>query len=796
MKPTARTCNKEVQKFTNTSYDILLEIYNNTNFFKDLYETLNPAYYVDFTAGLDGWAATEGTGTLSYNSGITTSFGGDFYKNNLNIDAEKNKFIVLMFELVTPVNISGSVELTYADGTTFDYVNTINYVNGVTGTIINLEQNPNHKGTVTGIRFKLGSNPGREYRLFKSFVGKPLLSINNLVNLESEILNLISRQNLTDSILTALNSRTDALEEKPFLSLKPETLGEDFDKYEVTGISVNGVNKKVIFKDDVIELVNSNGSSYFKLNISDNTYEFKGRLVLADGTIVDDISDIRALDGDYQEFRFTRSNTQPSIESNNPVPPNYSLTPPAGNEPIWFTISKKTSTGALISSWSTPAKLTGENGTSGVAPDTVLAYLTSENYIAISNSDGTNPNLSAAGGEFVLTKNSVKVTSGVTYSGGVTKNGLSLVINPSNGLFNLSGSNWTTDVEFFDLTATFEGKNYTKRYSVVKQKSSGGGGGGTNTLTLLLYKSTVRAATSLAGPSGPVTFNLSTLSLSEDSADALNGWSLLVPEDTLPKRWVTQALITTTASTIQIQPSQWSTPRVFSIDGVDGEDGSGTGEGLDGFSRATVYAYKAAETIAANDTPGDAVYTFATGVATLANGWQSSIPTSALPVWVRTGLAISRDAADTINTNEWSDAVKITGASLNTAQLFIYKRTASSTPPDANDKPTVSASYDFQTGILSGLNGGWTNIPPLSSGKYLWVRAAMASSTTLTDNIAPTEWSEPRLLASDGSDGSGGSGEAYPGAERKGGTYSSFNWNTTGGDNANARWGTLTGRSP
>lgn len=795
IKPTAKTCNKEVQKFTNTSYDILLELYNNTGFFRDLWEALNPGYWWDFSAGINGWQATIDKGTLINSNGYAISFGGDFYNNQLNIDADKNKILSLLME-TSDIGETGSIEITYDESRVVLYEDVFEYPTGMSGILVNLDGREEHSGTITGIRFILTSDINKQFNLFKIIVGKPLINISTLIKLETDINSVKVRTSALENSVSGLNSRVNTIESKPTINLNATSLEEEVLQFEVTGLSLNGVTKTILFKNGVIELKNSNNSSYFRYNVDLGIYEYKGKIILPDGTEIDSIEDIRALDGadgDYQEFRFARSNTKPTLINTEPNPVNFSLAPPSGTLPIWFIVTKKRANGTLLNTWSEPAKLSGDAGTSSEA---VIAYLTSENYIAISNPDGTNPNLSAGGGEFVLTKNGAKVTSGVNYSGGVTKNGLTLIINSSNGLFNLTGVNWTTDVEFFDLTATFEGKSYTKRYSVVKQKGSGSGGGGSNTITLLLYKATVRAATSLTGPSGPVTFNLSTLTLTEDSTDALNGWSLLMPENTLPKRWVTQALISTTASTIQIQPAQWSTPRVFSIDGVDGEDGSGTGEGLDGFSRATVYAYKAAETIAANDNPGDTVYTFATGVATLSNGWQSSIPSSVLPVWVRTGLAISRDAVDTINSNEWSDAVKITGASLNTAQLFIYKRTASSTPPDVNDKPTASAAYNFETGILSGLNNGWTNIPPLSSGKYLWVRAAMASSTTLTDNIAPTEWSEPRLLASDGSDGTGGSGEAYPGAERKGGTYVSFNWNATGADSATTRWGALTGRSP
>lgn len=795
-------CNtpKLVGQYIGTSYDILFEIYKNTGFFKDLYDSLNPAYYVDFSAGLDGWAATEGTGELTSLGNFALSVGGDFFKNGFNFPAEKNKFFSLLFDTNYVGTFVGDLEVTYDGNRVVRYVGVIAQQSNTSAAIINLDQREEHTGNITGIRFILGSTEDDIFNLFRVFIGKPLLATSSVLELEAGLLDLNERVTVLENGFANLDSRVNTQEEKPELVIDEASLEEEVVRYKVDGIKINDVTKKLLFRNDAIELLNSDNSSYFKYDLNSGSFIYKGILILSDGTQINGIEDIRAqdgADGDYQEFRFTRSATQPSLTNTDPNPSGFTLAPPEGELPIWFIVAKKASDGSLLSTWSMPAKLSGSDGSSGTSPDVIFAYLTSENYIAISDANGANPNLSAAGGEFVITKNGVKVTSGVTYSGGVTKNGLSLILNPTNGLFNLTGASWNSDVEFFDLTATYEGKSYVKRYSVIKNKNGSGGGGGTNTLTLLLYKSTVRAATSLAGPTGPVTFNTSNLSLTENTTDALNGWSLLMPEDTLPKRWVVQAIISTSSSTIQIQPSQWSTARVLSIDGVNGEDGGGSGgTGVDGFSRATVYAYKAANTIASNDTPGDTLYTFSTGSAALGNGWQSSIPESLLPVWVRTGLAISRTATDTINSNEWADAVKITGASVNTAQLFIYKRTSSATPPDVNDKPSTSASYNFETGLLTGLNNDWFNVPPLSSGKYLWIRVAMALSTSLTDNIAPTEWSEPRLLASDGSDGSGGIGEAYPGAERKGATYPSFNWNATGTDSATTRWGTLAGRSP
>lgn len=592
IKPTNKTCNKEVQKFTNTSYDILLELYNNTDFFKELWETLSPGYIWDFSYGSGDWKSVEGTGFLQTETGYVKSFGGNIYNDQLSIDADENKIFTFIFESENAGEIA-SVQITYSDGRTVEYLDVFTYVNGTNGSLINLQDKESHFGLMTGLLIVFTSNLNKVFNLFKFSFGKPitLISSVNLTRIESKITSTRQRVAVIENNLISLNSRIDSLEETPALTLNPNSLDENSIKYEITGLKKEDVTKKVLFKDDVVELINSRGNSYFKYNISEGFYEYKGIIVLADGTVITGMEDIRALDGqngfdgDYQEFRFARSVDTPPIDKNNPIPSNFFVNPPEGDLPLWLVISKKRSNGILISNWSNPVKISGKSGDSG-------------------------------------------------------------------------------------------------------------------------------------------------------------------------------------------------------------ESGS------DGFSRATVYAYKAGESINASDTPGDSLYTFSTGVVVLSNGWSSNIPNTNLPVWVRTGSVISKNSTSIISSNEWSEAVKITSSSLNSAQLFIYKRSSSSTPPAANDKPTLNATYNFETGILSGLNNGWTNVPPLSSGKYLWVRAAVVASSTLTDDILPSDWSEPRLLASDGSDGSSFTGETYSGAERKGATYSNLSWSNTGADSANARWGTLTGRSP
>lgn len=87
---------------------------------------------------------------------------------------------------------------------------------------------------------------------------------------------------------------------------------------------------------------------------------------------------------------------------------------------------------------------------------------------------------------------------------------------------------------------------------------------------------------------------------------------------------------------------------------------------------------------------------------------------------------------------------------LNNATITIYKRSAS-----APALPTTTGTYTFATGLISGLDNGWTQSVPAGSNP-LYVATATASSSSSTDTVAPGEWATPVILAQDGAQGSAG----------------------------------------
>ena len=489
IRPTKQTCNKQVQKFTNTSYDMLLELYNNTGFFKDLYEALNPAHYTDFSGGLNGWQATAGTGDLIQLGNFALSTGGDFYNDNLDISAEENGNITLTFEIDTVGTFVGDVEITYEAGTVL-YSGIVSPVGGVGAINLNLEQEPTHVGKITGLRFILGSSASDIFKIYKIIVGKPLLSINNLSNVDAQILDINNRLNALDNSTNNNDSRLNALELMPEIRLLPASLPEDVERFEITGLKREDLTKKILVKNDVIEVVNTDGSSYFLYHIGDNVFEYKGRLILTDGSIIESVDDIRAQDGDYQEFQFTRSSSTPTLDPSSNNPAGFSINPPDAAGHLWMIVAKKTAEGNLIGVWSNPVRISGldgmdgsdgNDGNDGNDGDVIAAvsvFLTNESYTAPSEPDGSNPNLGGGNGEFALYVGTTRVTSGLSFSGTQTKNGLTLTIHPTSGTYSLSGTNWSSDLEFFDLTVTYLGNTYTKRYTVNKSRSGGGGTAG------------------------------------------------------------------------------------------------------------------------------------------------------------------------------------------------------------------------------------------------------------------------------------------------------------------------------
>jgi hypothetical protein len=108
--------------------------------------------------------------------------------------------------------------------------------------------------------------------------------------------------------------------------------------------------------------------------------------------------------------------------------------------------------------------------------DAVIPDLVSESDPVFALADGTGYTL-PIGNSLRLYKGGTILSSGVSYSGTATKNGLTLSINSTTGVITLTGSgnSWTSNQETFTLTATYNGVAYTVDYSIAKSRTGAAG---------------------------------------------------------------------------------------------------------------------------------------------------------------------------------------------------------------------------------------------------------------------------------------------------------------------------------
>ena len=270
------------------------------------------------------------------------------------------------------------------------------------------------------------------------------------------------------------------------------------------------------------------------------------------------------------------------------------------------------------------------------------------------------------------------------------------------------------------------------------------GSAGYNSTVLYLYQrsATVPVTTDIANP---ITYTFSSNSIS----GTLGAWSRTVPAGTNPL-YVTSTYAYSNTATDTIANTEWSTPTVMAQNGATGTNG---------VSSSAVRIYKRAATSPTKPST-TSTYTFSTGLLTgQDNGWTIAVPVvDGNPLWTTHAIASATypTDTDTIATGEWAAVTKMledgaTGsAGYNSTIVYLYQRSAS-----APTKPSVSLTYTFSSGVLSGTLGSWTQTVP-SGTNPLYVTTAYAYSNTATDSIAGTEWSNPVIMAQDGAAGAAG----------------------------------------
>jgi hypothetical protein len=187
-------------------------------------------------------------------------------------------------------------------------------------------------------------------------------------------------------------------------------------------------------------------------------------------------------------------------------------------------------------------------------------------------------------------------------------------------------------------------------------------------------------------------------------------------------------------------------PPTYELMVVDGTDGANAWNGM------TLMAYKRSAA-APIDNPGEVIYDFTDASWTPGNGWSKTIPTTdGNPVWAVAATAAAQANTDTIPAEDWSGPAKVAedGSPGPTAvMVLIFQRTDTDVAPAL---PSVTSTYTFATGAVTGLNNGWASIIPTATAtnKYLWATQATALSSEATDEILAAEWQDPEKLSEDG----------------------------------------------
>jgi len=120
----------------------------------------------------------------------------------------------------------------------------------------------------------------------------------------------------------------------------------------------------------------------------------------------------------------------------------------------------------------TPPVLGTPDSPSGLS--LVFGALTTSSYTVSTQSDGSGYVLTSAGGTFQVWRGADEVTgAGPAYSvsGTATKNGLTMAIDPTTGVYTLSGAAWTSNAESFVLSAALDGFTILRTYSISKAKA-------------------------------------------------------------------------------------------------------------------------------------------------------------------------------------------------------------------------------------------------------------------------------------------------------------------------------------
>ena len=296
---------------------------------------------------------------------------------------------------------------------------------------------------------------------------------------------------------------------------------------------------------------------------------------------------------------------------------------------------------------------------------------------------------------------------------------------------------------YYKLKSVDRSKNKSAYSSVVNATTNAAainGSDGKSTFTAPIFK---RATSAPSAPTGG-TFNFGTNTLT-----APTGWSTTVPSGTDP---IYQAnfQFSISGDTGTVTAGTWSTPVIIAENGDDG---------IDGLSTFTFAVHKRASSTPSSPSGGS--YNFGTNTITAPSGWSEAIPSGTDPIYISSTRAQISGATGTDSSLSWTAPIvfAINGDNgddgVNTAPVYAYKR--SSTALASTNKPTTTRTWTFEDASFGNddLGNGWTGDIPTGNDD-LYICAAVASSTSTTDEVVAADWSAPQVLGTKGEDGTSG----------------------------------------
>jgi hypothetical protein len=229
--------------------------------------------------------------------------------------------------------------------------------------------------------------------------------------------------------------------------------------------------------DDVIAYVDGTASP------ADNTAALPVGATLTTLRIGHQFTPAGFLNGHLKEFRYyntRKTNTFLDDLSSSLIGARDPLYVSTGS----FSIIGQTGTDTTVT-WTAPDLLTSD-GSDGAAGDqggdganAITSELTNPAHVVQAANDGTGYSLTGAGGTHKVFDGDVDVTVVATHSvsGSATKNGLTMSVVSTTGVYSLSGGSWTSDQETFTLRAVYGGKTLDKEYTIAKAKAGATGAG-------------------------------------------------------------------------------------------------------------------------------------------------------------------------------------------------------------------------------------------------------------------------------------------------------------------------------